>query len=85
LRFGRIGVSVAYDLIIRAADREWAGPSVCVKRDSTGWVFDQVTVPDLSVTHVDLILRPSPAAAARTIDVEEIWNGEVVFKDVRVR
>ena len=34
------------------------------------------------VDHVDLILRPDRAVAERSVDVLEIWDGEVVFKDV---
>ena len=75
---------LAYDVVIRSVSGEWAGPSVCVRRDSSGWLFDQVTVTGLASDRVDVVFRPSPAAAARTLDVDEIWDGKVVLKDVLV-
>jgi hypothetical protein len=34
---------------------------------------------------VDVVLRPNPQRAARTVDVFEIWGGEVVLRDAAVQ
>ncbi len=34
---------------------------------------------------VDLVFRTNPKAARLTVDVEEVWNGELVIRAVPVR
>ena len=36
------------------------------------------------VTAVDLVLRPNAREARRTVDLLEIWGGELVFEDLPV-
>ena len=40
---------------------------------------------DLSGKRIDVILRPAPDAAERSIDLFEIWGEEIVFEDVLVQ
>ena len=40
--------------------------------------------PDLSTDRIDIILRPSVDVAHGSIDVFEVWDGELEFKDVPV-
>jgi hypothetical protein len=48
----------------------------------TGQVF-RVKAADVgNPTKADIILRTSKAAARMTVDVEEIWDGEIVLKGV---
>ncbi|MCC6678191.1 MAG: hypothetical protein IT436_13705 [Phycisphaerales bacterium] len=42
-------------------------------------------VPDLKPGPVDVILRPNPDFAARTVDIQAIYGGDFVFRDVPVR
>jgi hypothetical protein len=40
---------------------------------------------DLSGKRIDVILRPAPDEAERSIDLFEIWGEEIVFEDVLVQ
>jgi hypothetical protein len=67
-------------------DRNWPRNFVsCGKGKSDGeWVFwddlDRITA-----TRADVILRASGRAARATVDLFEIWDGELIFKDVPIR
>lgn len=41
--------------------------------------------PGLRASHVDMILRSSPAAARQTLRITRIWDGEIVFENVPLR
>jgi hypothetical protein len=41
-------------------------------------------VPSFTSRRVDLILRPNPEVARRTIDVTRIYAGELVYEDIEV-
>ena len=38
-----------------------------------------------SPSHLDIILRPNPAAARKTTDIFQIWNGQIILKDLPVK
>jgi hypothetical protein len=42
------------------------------------------TVKDLHAKTADVILKSDPAAAARTLNIERIWDGEITLKDVPI-
>ncbi len=77
---------LAFDVFLRAGGREWlvgqidsdiAGP-----RD---FPWFRGTADGLEDTHVDVILRPSLAAARRTVSITRIWDGEIVLEGVPVQ
>ncbi|HEY7118227.1 MAG TPA: hypothetical protein VH475_16675 [Tepidisphaeraceae bacterium] len=39
----------------------------------------------ITATRADVILRASGRAARATVDLFEIWDGELIFKDVPIR
>ena len=87
-------VGVAFDVFWRQGEREQRVGSFTSGESAESWsgfypgqdrarqVNGQVS--GLERKPVDVILRPSPAAAARTTDVFKIYNGEIVFKGVDV-
>ena len=84
-------VSLAYDVFVKAAGREWKIGTASFPRGKTGgWGMDEDAkdMPGFaraSPTAVDLILRPSMKVALNTIDILEMWDGEVTFRDVPVQ
>ncbi len=42
------------------------------------------TAKDFTADRADIILRPSPELAAQTIDIDSMWNEEIILKDVPV-
>ena len=77
-------LALAYELIIRAGGREWGGTYVTVDPGHSGWVYEQVQATGLASDRIDVLLRPSSEAAARTVDVQDILGGDVVFEDLSV-
>ena len=39
---------------------------------------------DLAAERVDVILRPNPAVARKTVDIDRIWGEEIIFHNVPV-
>ena len=79
-------VSLAFDVFARADGIEYKMGTLCVAKqsgnNSTGVSCLDVKLP---LPKVDIILRASAAAARGTMDMTEIWKGEIVIKDVVVK
>lgn len=82
----------AYEVILRDGEREWPLGELTSDEhaiDAGGWgggadaEMREVsgTIRGLSTRAVDLVLRPSAAAARRTVGVMEIYGGELVYED----
>lgn len=78
-------IDLAFDVFLRADDREW----------QVGQIDSEIAHPwdiprflgsadGLEAHRVDVILRPSRAAARRTMSITRIWDGEIVLEGVRV-
>jgi hypothetical protein len=77
-------VGVAFDVYLRIRDREhlvssFRTPAGKATSYSMGFEFDQ----PLADT-VDVIFRTNKALAQETVDIMEIWDGELVFENVPV-
>ncbi len=92
-------VPVAFDVIWKAGDREWtvgivtsgietpgeeSAASMIIGGDGAGMRQVHCSLPGFNAKTVDVILRPSIAAAERTTDLTRIYGGELVFEDVGV-
>ncbi|MGH7180003.1 MAG: hypothetical protein ACREJC_21680, partial [Tepidisphaeraceae bacterium] len=78
-------VPVGFRTFYRTNDTEFAGPLVAM--NAPGGEFPKVSrVPALrpETDKLDVIFHADPAAAAQTVDIFEIWDGELVFKDVPI-
>lgn len=50
-----------------------------------GNMYQGTLPPGFAADHVDIILRPSPAAAAETETLTQIWDGEITLRQVPVQ
>lgn len=79
-------MGVAFDIFVRIGDQDTKlGESVASVKD--GWMridieTDWRTVPQFDDEQVTVILRSNPAIALKTLDLFEIWDGELVFESV---
>ncbi len=81
-------VNVAFDIFLRNS----GGTEVHVgeftaqagKGRAAGARFHESKLYGLSGDRLDVVLRPSTAAARRTTGLQEIWGGELVLRDVPV-
>jgi len=88
--FAQLPVNGAFDVFARTHDgREYAlGHAYATKGRGGSYgigVMTQGTRPTTLPTTIDIILRSSPAAAEETIDMTEIWDGQIVIPNVPVK
>ena len=80
-----VPVGVGYRVVARRGDREWPLGTFACPAGTTNHSFgmgNQVKEP-LPET-VDVVFIPDRETAARTTNTFEIWDGEIVIKDVKV-
>jgi hypothetical protein len=84
-------ISLAYDVYLKTPQREWKmGTASFPKGKTGGWGLNE-DVKDMPgfapdrMERVDIVLRPSVKVALNTIDILEMWDGEVTFHDVPVQ
>ena len=77
----------AFDVFVRSGEREWPVGQIDSESEHP-WDFSGAfggRVDGVSGDQVDVILRPSQAAARQTLRITRIWNGEIVFENVPLR
>jgi hypothetical protein len=77
-------VDLAFDVILRVGGKETSLNPIHVKKGATNNWAASGKYTDPPPQKADIVLRSSPAAARKTVDMTSIWNGEIVFKDVPV-
>jgi predicted nucleic acid-binding Zn ribbon protein len=84
MAFNAIPIPLAHDVVLRAVDgREWKLSSITLLPGNMGYGTGG-QAKDLDVDTVDVIFRPSPAAARNTVHVNGVWNHEFVIPKVTV-
>ncbi len=85
--FTDLPIGVAFDVFARAEGREWPFGIAVLNGGFRGQHAVGVggDVPGLTAPKVDLILRPSVAAASNDTEILEIWGEEIVLENVPVR
>jgi hypothetical protein len=82
-------VATAFRVRARSGDNEWDLGAVNFSPGHTSSYFIGRPLRDLhglnGTREVDIVLKPSIEEAVSTMDLTEIWGGEVVLKDVPVR
>jgi hypothetical protein len=79
-------VGIAFDVFARAAGREYPLSSVTVaKGRSTHYLVRTDNFRAPNVPEIDLIFRTNESAARRTVDVFEVWKGELVVPHVPLK
>jgi hypothetical protein len=76
---------VAFEIVLRSGGKEWkAGEVAAAPSPGQQWFAISAQAAELGDT-CDVVLRPSRLAAEKTLDLTEIWYGEVVLKNVPVQ
>ncbi len=76
---------LSFDVWARAEGREWHMGAVCFGRGGGVAGSDvEGKLDGLRGDRIDVILRPSAQALLATYDMNQYWDGEMVFKDVPV-
>jgi hypothetical protein len=84
LEFRNVPVGVAFDSLIRVGGREQNRSTVCIaKGESLDWSLSATDVPVSQP--FDLILRTNKVVAVDTVDLFEIWQGELVYPNLRMQ
>jgi hypothetical protein len=85
LAFDNPTVGVGFDVFARHGEREDKLSDLSVPAGSGSYGRNvNGRVPRLKGQTIDLIFRPSIAAATETTNTFAIWNGELVLQDVKV-
>ncbi len=85
--FDATPMDFAFDVFLRSGEREWPVGQIDSEREHR-WDFSGAfrgRIDGVSGDQVDVILRPSQAAARQTLRITRIWNGEIVFENVPLR
>jgi hypothetical protein len=88
VRIDRPPVNVAFEVSLRRGEGELKLKQGWIACDKDGYKFALLHSDDIEALGggtVDVVLRASGVAARRTMDLFEIWDGELVFKDVPVQ
>ena len=78
----RAPVNLAFDAVLRSGQRESPLGQFTVPAGAEGQVAERklpFKAPPPGPDRVTILLRPSPAAAAQTLDITDYWNGEIVL------
>ena len=82
----KLPVGVGYDVFARINGKDTKlGSFACPKNPDTGGFGFGNAVPAFDAATVDLVLKPSSDAAIGTTNTFEIWEGEVILKNVPVK
>jgi hypothetical protein len=77
--------NVAFDVIVRLDGREYLFGNLTAKAGEShllDFSGPEDFPRDPPINHVDLIFRSRDSLARSTIDLHEIWGGELIFSDV---
>ncbi len=80
----KLPVAVAFDVIVRDGEEEHRLGGVYKAKGLVGNWGVIGNVPALDGDTIDIILRANPEVAKKSVDIYEIWGGELCFEDVRV-
>lgn len=87
VNFRELPINVGFDVYWRIGEEEWLVGTATIGAMRGSYSFGchegLEGLPD-EVNAVTVVLRASKEAARRTIDLTEIWDGELVFEDVPV-
>jgi hypothetical protein len=81
----KLPIDLAFQVAIRADGKDWPCLlPVCFQGQFGSMGIALAKVKDLHAKTADVILKSDPAAAARTLNIERIWDGEITLKDVPI-
>ena len=78
-------INVAFSVFARAGGKEFRMGDMAADTQTNGGTFmHPYNIGDIPAGKVTLIFRSDPAVARKTIDLVEIWKGEIVLEDVEL-
>jgi hypothetical protein len=81
-----VPVNIAFDVFARIDGKEYPmGAVATAKGHDCGFGVFCSNPPPTPFSKCDVVLRSSEKAAKSTLDLTEIWKGEVLIKDVKVQ
>ncbi len=80
-------IDTALTIVLKDGENEYNAGSFAMKAEDESRSLNSMgsIAADLSGKRVDVIFRPAPEVAEKSVDIFEIWGGEIVFKDLLVR
>jgi hypothetical protein len=79
-------VDVAFDVFIRCDGKEYPAGAINFHKGGEGnFGITATDFPTTAPPSVDVILRTDEAVAASTLDMTQIWKGEIVLQNVPLR
>lgn len=94
---GKLPVGIAFDVLLKADGKTWRMGSLVSGRSADVENFSGYNVDDDSIQRtvqgeigefagdtVTVVLKPRPELAARTVDMDSVYNDEIVFEEVSV-
>jgi hypothetical protein len=76
-------VDMAFDIFVRANGGEFPAGGASIHRNAPGGIGTGMqNFPADAPANVDIILRSSEDVARTTLDMTQIWKGEIVFRNV---
>ena len=78
-------IGVAFDVFARIGEREYSMGGVSKAKGASTHSHVHTGWEDAPPTSCDIILRSSAKVARRTVDLFEIWEGELVYQNVPIR
>jgi hypothetical protein len=87
IRLGTPPIGIVFKVVARIDGRE---ATLCYFHKGEGQSHPQTLAVDavvegLSSRTIDIVFRAQPSAARHTVDLFEVWDGELVYKDVPVK
>jgi hypothetical protein len=83
IRAAALPEDVAFDVFVRSNGKEYPAGAINFHKGGEGnYGTTAIDSPAAAPPTVDLILRSDEAVAAGTLDMTQIWKGEIVLKDV---
>ena len=82
---GPLPIGVAFDILVESAGQSWDVGRIAAAKGAykaPSYIDFNGILPSKPPRHVDIVLRPSTDAAMNTVDIYEIWGGEIRFPEI---
>jgi hypothetical protein len=82
----KVPVNIAFDAFARVDGKLYPMGSIALAKGGSKSFIVRTDAPAVTAaTEIDVVLRTSERAARQTVDLLEVWDGELVFPGVTVR
>jgi hypothetical protein len=78
-------VNVAFSVFAKVDEKEYRMGDMAGNTSTTGGTFMSADAANIPLGKMQLIFRSDPAVARKTIDLVEIWKGEIILDNVELK